>query len=503
MSLQHANLASNFAARIFVGLSSFICIPFILKFIGVESYGLMGFFNLMSTFLTLLDFGFTGALNREVAAFSASQNTPKELRNLVKTLEILFWGLGLIIGCVLLLSVGVIAQNWITSSTLSPTLIHHVLLLMSISLVSQWPFTIYSNILMGLEKQVLNNTLIILFTACRHFGGLLVLWLVSANIETYFIYQIGVNLLQTVVGRIVAWRKLPPSQEKPSFDRTQLKRIKGYAAGMSLVSLLSFFMIHIDKIILSKILHLDSFGYYLLASNLASMLYVIISPIFATYFPRLTHLAVLKNKEELAHTYHESCQIMSTLLLPAALTIFFFSPEILYAWTQSADVTQKSYDIVRYLVLGTALNGLMNMPYAIQLAHGITRYTIFQNIISIIVLIPCTLWMASVYGAKGAATTWVVHNVGCILIMGPFFHYKFLKGEFRKWSLYDIGLPLLVSAAVIIIGRWSLPTFSNIYTTIFWISVMGLAALLACQMALPSSFQIINFGKKRNRLSRD
>jgi len=463
MKLQYANLISNLGSKFFLALSSFICIPIILKFIGIEAYGLIGFFNILSTLFGLLDFGFAGALNREVASLSASSRNPQQIRNLVRSLEVVFWATGALIGCILITSVDFIAGKWITPGQLSPDVVKTALVLMSISLVSQWPFTIYSNVLMGIEKQVLSNALIVIFTAIRNFGGAFFLWYMDGNIQAYFLFQIAVNTVQTITGMIVVWKILPHPEFPARFDWAEVKRIRSYATGMSLLAVLSFFMMNIDKLILSKILNLDSFGYYVLAANFATLLYMVISPIFSTYFPRLTQLIVLNRKEELKHIYHEGCQIMSILLLPAALTIALFAPEILFLWTRNTEVSQKSYEIVRYLVIGTACNGLMNMPYALQLAHGITKYSVYQNLISVILLIPLTIWSALHFGIKGAVLTWVAHNIGCVIIMAPFFHYKFLEKDHRSWCLYDVFYPLIASCSVVLLFKWLLPEFSSRY----------------------------------------
>lgn len=482
MKLQYANLVSNFGSRLFFAISSFICIPIMLKFIGIEAYGLIGFFNILSTFFGLLDFGFTGALNREVASLSAISKNPGEIKNLVRSLEVIFWIMGGVIGVILIASVDFIASRWISPEHLTPSIVRSVLILMSISLVSQWPFTIYSNVLMGLEKQVVNNGLITIFNAARNFGGLFVLWIVNGNIEAYFLYQIGVNIVQTIVGMITVWKILPCHEIKARFDWDQLKKIKGYAAGMFLLALLSFCMMNMDKIILSRILSLDAFGCYILAVNFAAVLYVIISPIFATYFPRLTQLVALKEEQGLKCIYHESCQIMSVLLLPAALTLAAFAPEILFFWTRNHELTQKSYEIVRYLIIGTAFNGLMNIPYALQLAHGVTKYSIYQNIVSIALLFPLTIWMSIQFGVKGAILTWVIHNVGCILIMAPLFHYKFLQKEHRFWCIYDVMIPLMTGGCVVVLARWLFPVFSSIYLAIPTIGACFLMAIFASLM---------------------
>ena len=77
----------------------------------------------------------------------------------------------------------------------------------------------------------------------------------------------------------------------------------------------------LDKIILSKVLTLEAFGYYSLAWMVASGLYYVVSPIFSALFPRFSQLATLDNSQALIQLYHRSCQLMSVILAFMILSI--------------------------------------------------------------------------------------------------------------------------------------------------------------------------------------
>ena len=143
-----------------------------------------------------------------------------------------------------------------------------------------------------------------------------------------------------------------------------------------------------DEIILSRLLTLEKFGYYTLAAVVASSLYLVVAPIFTAVFPRFTQLVVTGDDAALCTLYHQSCQFVSVLLLPVALVIAFFAREILQVWTRNPAVVENAHRVVSLLVIGTALNGLMNVPYALQLANGWTRLALYQNIVAVALLIP-------------------------------------------------------------------------------------------------------------------
>ena len=138
---------------------------------------------------------------------------------------------------------------------------------------------------------------------------------------------------------------------------------------------------------------------------------------------------------------------MSVLILPATAVITFFSYEILLLWTGNPVTAKNTYMLASVLIIGTALNGLMNMPYALQLAHGWTRLAFYVNLVSVMLLVPLTMLMAWKYGAIGASFVWVILNCGYVVIAIPLMHRRLLTGEKWVWYGKDVGLPMLVALA--------------------------------------------------------
>ena len=60
---------------------------------------------------------------------------------------------------------------------------------------------------------------------------------------------------------------------------------------MSGIAITGAVLMHLDKLILSRLLPLEIFGHYSVAATVARGLYVLITPVFSAYFPRLSSLA--------------------------------------------------------------------------------------------------------------------------------------------------------------------------------------------------------------------
>jgi O-antigen/teichoic acid export membrane protein len=479
------NVLANFAGRGWIALMSIAFIPLYIKFMGIEAYGLVGFFTSLLALLSLLDLGLSTTINREMARYSVEPNQAKTERDLLRTLEVVYWAVGIIIGAAILFLSPLIAHYWIKADKLAPATVQQAVTLMGLVIAFQWPSSLYEGGLMGLQQQVLWNSIGASMATLRGVGIILILRFVSPTIQAFFGWQMVISALQTTVTAFCLWHSLPGKGQKPRFSKDLLLTIWHFAAGMSAVSLVSLILTQMDKIILSKLLTLEMFGYYSFATAVASGLYRLTGPVFAALFPNFSKLAAPDNQEKLRQLYHRGCQLMSVVILPAAIVLTLFSPKILLAWTRNPVTVENTYRLVSVLIIGTMLNSLMYLPFALQLAHGWTALAFYKNVIAIIVFVPLAVFLAFRYGGIGAALVWMILNSSYVLIELPIMHHRLLRGEMWRWYLEDVGLPLLATLTIVGLGRWLIPASLPLLGMLMAIVAVFVVALFAATLAAP------------------
>ena len=453
MSQLKKNIVANFAGSTWQAIIAVIFIPVYIKFMGIESWGLIGIFTTLLIVFGLLDMGLSSTLNREMARLSVLGGKEQEMRNLVRTLEVFYWCVAIFAGIVAVSLSSFIANHWIKPGQLSAKTIEQSFLIMGFVIALRMPIGFYSGGLMGLQKQVQLNVILICMSTLRGAGVVLILWLVSPTIQAFFLWQIFVSIINIVLLAISLQRALPRGQSKTVFKIQLIKGIWRFTAGMSGITILAVILTQMDKIILSKMLSLEMFGYYTLASMVAMSLGCLFVPVFHSIYPRLTQLVSVNDTDELKRLYHKSCQFMSVLILPVAVVIALFSYEILLLWTQNPTTAERSCLLVSVLTFGTALNGLMNIPYALQLAFGWTRLSFFKNVIAVVLLVPLIIYMTKRYGAMGAAGVWLFLHTGLFFFEIPIMHCRLLCKEKWRWYWQDVGVPLTICIFVAGAGR--------------------------------------------------
>lgn len=441
------NLLAGVASSVWSALVMLVVVPMYLKYLGIEAYGLIGFFAMTQALLQLLDMGLGPTINREVARCSASGDL-REAGTLLHTLAIVYWGMAAVIAMLILSMAPLISEYWLQSKSLPSNTVTHAVMLMGLVVACRWPVGLYQGALMGAQRLAVSSVINIVMVTFGSLGAVAVLAFVSSTIEAFFIWQACVGLVYAIAMRWAAWRIIG-RMKCLQFNVDQLKQIWRFSAGMSGIAVSSIVLMQLDKVLLSRLLSLEDFGRYALAGVVASGLYMILTPTFNVIYPRLSALVVIEDAGKLVNLYRVGTRLLLAVLFPIATAAAVFSEDLVTLWTGDAALASSVAPVVSLFLLGTAINGAMHFPYALQLAYGMTRLPLLINTILMIVLVPMTIILAMRFGAIGGAAAWALLN-GIYLLVGTWLtHRKILKGLGWKWLLFDVGMPLSLSLLIV------------------------------------------------------
>jgi hypothetical protein len=141
------------------------------------------------------------------------------------------------------------------------------------------------------------------------------------------------------------------------------------------------------------------------------------------------------------------------------------------------------------LIAGTALNGLMSLPTAVQLAYGWTSLAIATNLVAVAALVPMMFVLTYRFGAAGGAAAWVLLNSAYVLLALPLMHRRILRGEQWRWYGIDVGLPFVAALAVAVGCRWLFDSLQaqalSRLGVLACLALTGLATAAAAALAAP------------------
>lgn len=479
------NVLANTSAKLWTAAISLAAVPFYVRMLGLEGYGVIGFFLALGPVLSVLDLGLGTTLNRRLAQLSVDPDGAGEMRDLVRTLEWLYWGISCIVGILLFAAAPVLTSHWINPQTLDPASVENALGLMGIALACQWPLALYSGGLMGMQRQVAASVISAGAATVRNVGAIIVLWRFGPSLELFFAWQIVVAMAETLVTATALWLALPAFRRAPHADPKALRVVWRFAAGVGGISVLAVVLTQLDKLILSRLLDLDAFGIYSLACRVAVGLYYLSGPINAALFPRFSQLVQAADEAALTRLYHVGCQLLCVAVVPLSLAVAFFPEAFLRLWTIEPDVATRTGPLLSVLMIGSALNALMTLPLALQFAFGWTRLVFIMNSAAVVLLGPLIYLAATREGALGAAWVWLGLNSAYVVVLVPLMHRRIMRGEFSRWLVQDFILPAGAALAAVAAFKFGVDVGEGIVAIAFDMIGLTVLAVLASLTAAP------------------
>jgi O-antigen/teichoic acid export membrane protein len=444
MATLKRNLIFNYLGSFLIAIFQFISIPFYIKLLGKDAYGLVGFYGTLQAVFIIFDMGISATFNREMAKNASGAENAQYAKNLFKTFETVYWGIAIAVGALIVLFSSVIATHWINDTVLPSHVKIQSVIMMGILLLFRWPIGLYTGGLFGLQQQVVYNLINLIVECLKAGGSILLLYMFKPDIRLFFGWQMLMTAITMVVLRIVLKRKMPSTTLQPVFNAKLITSLRHFTLGMSGISMISIVVYEADKMVVAKLTTLALLGIYSTTSSVASSLSRFSSPIGQSVYPRMVQEVQKNNTDALANLFNKSSQLMAVLVIPVSFLIFFFSKELLFLWTKNETFATTGDILLKFFILGNLAVTLNAMPYMLQLSYGYTKLTLMQNIILLVTLVPALFIVVPIYGAAGAAFLWMTSNILVLIISSFVMFRKFLPTHRNFWYVHYILKPVVI-----------------------------------------------------------
>ncbi|HEY4303109.1 MAG TPA: oligosaccharide flippase family protein [Gemmatimonadaceae bacterium] len=482
------DLAANLGARFWSMVLNLAAVPVYLKHLGAEAYGLIGLMVLLENISALMDSGLGMTLNRELARRTAGPasedpNWVDNRRDFLATLQVVHISLALICGVVVFFAAPAIAEHWVQAKNLTPAMITLCLRWMSLSIAAAVLFSFYQGGLFGVRKQVGVNVLVIVFAALRVGGCMVLLTFFTSSPDAFFATQGITLLLQVIASAILLWASLPKTGRRTRIEFRYIHDVWKFAAIVSANAFLTAAVSQIDKIIFSRALPLEEFGYYTLAGTAVGTLWAVVLPLTAPFFPRFAELWEIQAIDKLSEMYHRASQLVTLAVAPLAAILAAFAYHLLMVWTGNDTAAMHAAPLVIALCVGTAANTLAAVPANIQNAVGWPGLITTYNMVYAVTLLPLVAWVAFRFGAVPAVSLWAIPNIGYLFITTPIMHRRVMRGQLGTWYRADVLGPAAVALVVALICRLAMPPLTGRIPLLAYIAASGALTLLATFIA--------------------
>lgn len=451
MSLKK-NTVSNYIGFFYTTLIGFIILPLYLQYLGVSAFGLIGLFAVLKTWLRAFDLSLMPTFSREVAFKRNQEAGIFDIKLLMRSLEVLFFIVNIVIILGVILSSKWIVYHWLQIESIDYSQVAFCIILMTIIIALGWFADLYRAVIQGMEDQVWLNFANMFILSLQYLGGLALVRWITHNPVTFFEYQLIVSVVEVLLIGRKAYCLIPNVHEHENiyFSWDALKRILLFAGSLAYTGTIWLLLTQLDKLLLSHILPLSKYGYFALVTLIAGGILQFSSPISQAILPRMTLLLSQGKREEMLQLYRNATQVAAVLVFSLAGMIAVFGKELIYAWTGNKIAASWIAPILFWYALGNAFCTMQSFQYYLQYALGNLRlHVIFYTILSIIA-VPMILFAAYLYGPIGIGMVWLLIQSTVLLVWSPIIHRKYAPGIHLAWIMRDI-MSIFVAVTILLL----------------------------------------------------
>ena len=427
-----------------------ITVPIYLRYLGPEAYGLIGFYTVIHTWMSLLEMGLGASLGRQ-ASHLIAVNKIQQYSNLFLLLEKIYLGIGFTAALIVISASGYLANDWLKIDKLEISAAQNSIMIMGVLLLFRWASGMYRSSVIGTNEHVELNAINIFIYTLRYIGGLLLIIYWSKDIEDYFIYQFIIGLVEAIILRLklISILRNKGAMKRNDSSKVELKGTLKYALGIAYTSGIWVLVSQTDKLLLSTYLPLAEFGYYTIIILFMSAVRMSVGPISQTYIPRLTTFA---SKGELGPLYKNYVQLSKGIVYLSGMAIVLIllnTKEIILIWTNNINAANWVVEYVFWFLIGSAFLAASAPLFFIQNAFGDLKIHTISSTIAMVVQVPLIYFSIQYKGVEGASYAWALFNFLGFIIMNIIVNRKFIKGKEFEWVRTAVCWPLM---KLIIIG---------------------------------------------------
>jgi len=410
------NTALNFVGQLLPLIAGVGFMPYIVKGLGPDSFGVLGIVWVVFGYFTMFDFGLGRATTKLLAEWLPSQNGNR-IPEMVWTSLTVQLVLG-VAGCSVLVG-------------LTPILVNQVLKIPSY-LISETRMTFFilaatlpvvlvtgglRAVLEGCERFDLSNLLRIPMSTLTFALPALAIPF-GLRLPGIMILLAASRFVFALIHFLLCAKVLPSLGSRPVFHRDVVWPLLTFGGWVTVGNLVNPVLIYMDRFLIGSLLSMAMVGFYVAPFEGITKLWMIPASLTTAVFPACSALGS-EGRKELEILYTRSIRYLLLILSPVCLSIFLYAKPITQVWLGPEFASQSSV-VLQILALGVLVNCFAHIPYCFIQALGRPDAAAKLFVIELVPYAFFAWWMIRHYGIAGAASAWSIRvaiEVGLLMFI--------------------------------------------------------------------------------------
>lgn len=431
-------------------LVSFIMSPFLVHTLGNSNYGIWEVILSIVGYMGIMDLGVGPALVRFVSV-AHSKGDRRELVQIVSSANMFFLVLGGV-AAALLAIVSIFPESLFSSSSHSSGYITTILLLFSINVGLQFPLTVFTGTLMGLQRHYLLNISRVVLTICKAFAVFFILtkYPSSGLVALVIIEGVG-NLVQLLLfGGAVYYDKEIPRISFKSCSMSTMRELWTFGLKNMVMMISSRLQIQSMPIIIGSVLGLDKIVYFVMprrlveyARGLSTSIGFPLTPYFASFYGK-------DDQRSLRESWLKTSLALHIVSGAMPIVLLFCGVPFIYRWL-GAEYADAGRWVLYFMLIGLVVESFS--PNAFRMLTAANRHGRAAYIWLAISLasLPLAVAAAKIWGLPGVALVCSAATVAgtiislvqaCAAVSVEFYQYV-------KITMLPLVVPLMILASLL------------------------------------------------------
>jgi O-antigen/teichoic acid export membrane protein len=393
------NLTTRYLAIAVEMLLGFVMLPFNLRHLGQEAYGLWMLTASLTIHFSVLDLGFGGALVKFMAQYRAHRDT-RALNEIASTLFFLFAAMGVVAYAVAVaLSFNLDHIFRITAAQAQTG--QWILLVIGLNVALNFPFSVFGGIISGFQRNDVNNVAGIVTSAIAALANVVVL-LAGYGVVALVVATTTVRMAAYLVYRRNAYRIYPPLRIGWSlFRRDRLREVTGFSVYAAIIDWANKLNYQLDAIVIGVFLGSAPVAVWAVADRLISGTQRLTNQLNGILFPVVVDSDTMQRSERLQTLLLEGTRLSLAMVVPIAVMLILLAQPLVRAWVGVKML--GSVPVIQILAIAVALRVGNATGTTVLKGAGSVRYLAFANIMTGLVNLALSAVLVRPLGLIGVA----------------------------------------------------------------------------------------------------
>lgn len=397
------NTVLNYFGQGALLIVGFFAIPFLIKGLGTDRFGILTLVWMVIGYFSLFDLGMGRAMTMLVSE-KLGAGYAQEIPTLVWTSLFLMLVLGLAGG----VFVGLLSP-WLVHNVLKipdelqvETL--HALYLLALSI----PIVIISTGLRGILEA---HQRFDLTNGVRIFVGFFTF--LSPFLALHFSQSLFPVVGVLVAGRFISWLinlllclyVVPTLRRGVTLQREAIRPLIRFGSWMTVTNVVGPFMVYLDRFLIGALVSVTAVAYYATPYEIVTKLWLIAGGLVSVLFPAFS-TSFVQDLNRTALLFVRSVKYVFLALFPITLVIVTLAHEGLDIWLGS-EFAQNSTRVLQWIAVGVFINSLAQVAFALIQGAKRPDITAKLHLLELPFYLITFWWLINAKGIEGAAIAWV------------------------------------------------------------------------------------------------